>query len=115
MSQQKTYTTAELRGLKQKMDEQNIIISAKSFASAINKDVLQIAFEGKEFRYTRLIHMSEGSQENMMRRQELIVSFIREQFPDISVQFVTVRESSETVRGVTTFKKEMEIIVDWSN
>ena len=114
MSQQKTFTTAELRGLKQKMEEQNMINSAKSFASTIKQDVLQIAHQGKETRYTRRMHIVEGSQENIIRRQDLITSFIREQFPDISIQFVTLRESSETVLGTTTFKKEMEIIVDWS-
>ncbi len=114
MIEQKTYTTAELRSLRQKIEEQNTINTARSLANIIKTDVLRIAQQGKITRYSREIHMVEGSHENISRYQELITSFIREQYPDISVHFVIIRESSETVRAVTTFKRESEIIVDWS-
>ena len=110
----KTYTTAELRGLKQTIEEQNIINNAKSLADTIKKDVLLIAERGVSTRLTKKIHMRHGSQDHILRCQEFIVTFIREQFPDISVAFEVFHQASETTHGVTTVYVEMNVIVDWS-
>ncbi len=114
MSQQKTYTTAELRGLKDVLAEQALIGEAKQIASSIPPPVIELASRGDQHSYTQNIHIT-GSRDQIVRKQGLIESFIREIFPDISIQFVNVRETSETVRGVTKFNTQFHLIVNWSN
>lgn len=114
MSQQKTYTTAELRGLKDVLAEQALIGEAKQIASSIPPRVIQLASGGDIKSYTQNVVMT-GSQDQIIRKQGLIESFIRETFPDMSIKFVTVQETSKTIRGVTTLTTQFEVVLDWSN